>query len=46
MEEPPILDVYNPATMEKLASQELTPPTGGHYYIWAIGLGVSEAEPG
>lgn len=38
--EPPILDVFNPATMEKLASHELTPPTGGHYYIGTIGLGV------
>ena len=46
MEEPAILDVHNPATMEKLASHELTPPTGGHYYIGAIGLGVSATEPG
>jgi len=27
--EPPVLEVYDPATMEKLASHELTAPTGG-----------------
>ena len=38
--EPPVLEVYDPATMEKLASHELTAPTGGHYYIGAFGLGL------
>lgn len=38
--EPPVLEVYDPGTMEKLASHELTAPTGGHYYIGAIGLGL------
>lgn len=44
--EPPVLEVYDPGTMEKLASHELTAPTGGHYYIGAIGLGLPAEKSG
>lgn len=44
--DPPVLDVYDPGTMEKLASHELTAPTGGHYYIGAIGLGLPAEKSG
>ena len=44
--EPPVLEVYDPGTMEKLASHELTAPTGGHYYIGALGLGLPAEKSG
>ncbi|MDO5066102.1 MAG: hypothetical protein Q4D96_02325 [Propionibacteriaceae bacterium] len=43
--ETPTLEVYDPATMERLASHELTAPTGGHYFIGTIGLGVATSKP-
>ena len=36
----PSLDVYEPESMRKLATHALPRPTGGHYYIGAIGLGT------
>ena len=44
--EPPVLEVYDPGTMKKLASHELTAPTGGHYYIGARGLGLPAEKSG
>lgn len=38
--EAPTLDTYQPETMHKLATHTLEKPTGGHYYIGAIGLGT------
>ncbi len=38
--EAPTLDVYQPDTMKKLTTHTLEMPSGGHYYIGAIGLGT------
>ena len=38
--ETPTLDAYQPDTMKKLTTHTLEMPSGGHYYIGAIGLGT------
>ena len=38
--EAPTLDAYQPDTMKKLTTHTLEMPSGGHYYIGAIGLGT------
>ncbi len=38
--ETPVLGVYDPVSMKRLASHELKAPGGGHFYIGAIGMGV------
>ncbi|MDO4645937.1 MAG: hypothetical protein Q4B02_09195 [Propionibacteriaceae bacterium] len=36
----PVLEIYQPDTMQKLATHHLPTPTGDYYYIGAIGLGT------
>lgn len=36
----PVLEIYQPGTMQKLATHHLPTPTGDYYYIGAIGLGT------
>ncbi|BCR82375.1 hypothetical protein [Arachnia rubra] len=38
--ENPVLEIYQPETMQKLATHHLQTPTGDYYYIGAIGLGT------
>ncbi|MDO5093792.1 MAG: hypothetical protein Q4D79_10300 [Propionibacteriaceae bacterium] len=42
--EAPTLDAYQPETMYKLTTHTLEKPTGGHYYVGAIGLGTPTGQ--